>query len=210
MKHRWGSCPATTNPIESKVSLGGFRLLDGLSGSSHREENHVYFYTEVTVDSIREMVIDLREAAMEMQHTGLNLGIEPPPVHLHIHSDGGDLYAGLAGLDAINEIKERVPVHTHIEGAAASAATLLSCAGTHRTIGPNSFMLIHQLSSQFWGKYEESADWMENNKQLMETLTAFYVKHAELDDRQVKQILKKDLWFSAKKTRRLGLVDEIR
>ena len=60
--------------------------------------------------------------------------------------------------DLIKRIKS--PVHTHVEGLAASAATLLSIAGDHRTMTKNSMMLIHQpsLTIQSQLKFEDTRD----------------------------------------------------
>lgn len=182
---------------------------DSLSDPTRRK-NRLWFYSEVTPETIQAFVTQLHEAEVEALRMASELGVADIPVHVHIHSYGGDVFSGMAAMDAILETRKRVPVHTHIEGAAASAATLMSVAGTRRTIGQHSFILIHQISSSFWGKFEEWKDEMKNNDLLMKTVVDFYVEHARMDARHVRQVLKKDLWFDAKRAHRLGLVDEIR
>jgi ATP-dependent protease ClpP protease subunit len=205
-KRHWGS---GKGPLDD-IGLGGIKILDERGGGSHRSENHIYFYSDVDQESVSECVSHLREAAIEMRQMGIEYGIDPPPLHLHIQSDGGDVFAGMAALDAILEVRKHVPVHTHIEGSAASAATLMSVAGSHRTIGAHSFILIHQISSEFWGKYEEWKDEMRNNDLLMKTAVTFYEEYTRMQARNIRSVLKKDLWFDAKRALRLGLVDEIR
>ena len=61
----------------------------------------------------------------------------------------------------------KIPVVSIIEGAAASAAALISVMCDYRIIYENSYMLIHQLSSGTWGKMSELEDEMENLKELM-------------------------------------------
>ena len=51
-------------------------------------------------------------------------------------------------MDTIQTLKDSVDIITIIEGGCASAATLLSIVGTKRLITKNSFILIHQISSQ--------------------------------------------------------------
>ena len=196
-------------------SLGGPFKIEDLAGLSlgrgaSRSESHIYFYSDVTQDSIQELNTHLREGVVEMKQLGIEYGIDPPPLHLHIHSDGGDVFAGMAGLDTILELRQHVPIHTHIEGSAASAATLLSVAGNYRTIGANSFILIHPISSEFWGKYEEWKDEMRNHDLLMKTIVDFYASNTKMGLRKVKSALKKDLWFSADVAMECGLVDEVR
>ena len=69
---------------------------------------------------------------------------------------GGSVFAGLSIIDTI--ISNPIPVVSIVEGSAASAATLISVVCSERQIRPNSFMLIHQMSSGFWGKMEEIKD----------------------------------------------------
>jgi len=143
------------------------------------------------------------------QEQAIKFGLDKPaPVHLHIHSPGGEIFAGFAAADAI--LSSPVPVYTHIEGGAASAATLFSVCGARRTIGRNSFILIHQLSSLFWGKYEEMKDEMKNNDLLMGRVRQMYRDHTKLSPEVIEDILRHDLWYDASKALECGLVDEVR
>ena len=98
---------------------------------------------------------------------------------------------------------------TTIDGCAASAATLMSIVANRRLIHEHSFMLIHQLSSGMWGKYEELKDDMKNNNLLMKTIKDIYQKHTKIPKTKLNQILKHDLWLDAKTCLRYGLVDDI-
>lgn len=175
--------------------------------------NTVFFYKDVTQESVQTLVQALHESESRALRVALELNLllrhdaGPPPLHLHIHSYGGDLFAGFAAAEAVRT--SRVPIHTHVEGGAASAATIFSVMGAHRTIGENSFILIHQLSSGFWGKYEEWKDETQNNHLLMARLHALYAERTRLPKKKVEEILKRDLWFDAKKALKCGLVDEI-
>jgi len=178
------------------------------------DSNHVWFYKFVSQESVQEMVVAMHEAATNLlkaaETFNRNYGTEipPPPLHLHIHSYGGETFAGFAAADAI--LSCPVPVHTHIEGCAASAATIFSVMGAHRTIGPNSYALIHQISSVFWGKYEEFKDEMKNHDLVMGRLRGIYAEKSKLTKAEVNKILKHDLWFDPIKAVKAGLVDEIR
>ena len=73
----------------------------------------------------------------------------------------------------------------------------------------HSYMLIHQLSSGMWGKYEELKDDMENNENLMKVIKDIYIKHTNIPKRELDKILKHDLWWDAKTCLKYGLIDEI-
>ena len=70
-------------------------------------------------------------------------------------------------------------------------------------------MLIHQLTSSMWGKFEDFKDEMENLDMLMTKIKNIYKKSTTMSTRQITEILKRDKWFDAEKCVELGLVDEI-
>ena len=102
-------------------------------------------------------------------------------------------------------VKSKVPVHSIIDGCAASAATIMSVVAERRYMHKHSFMLIHQLSSGMWGNYEALKDSMENCDTLMETIRDIYVKNTKIPKKQLNDILKRDLWFDAETCLKYGL-----
>jgi ATP-dependent protease ClpP protease subunit len=117
------------------------------------------------------------------------------------------IVAGVAGMDYIRTLK--TPVHTVIDGFCASAATFLSIVGVHRQITKNSFMLIHQLSTSFWGKYEEFEDEKQNLDLMMGMLRRVYNEYTQIPKKELDKILKRDLMLNAEKCLKWGMVDEI-
>ncbi len=117
------------------------------------------------------------------------------------------MFAGFSSVDYI--LQSKVPVVTIVDGCAASAATIMSVVGTHRKINRNAFMLIHQLSSGMWGKYEELKDDMKNSDALMKRIKGIYEERTKIPKRKLNEILKHDLWWDAETCLKYGLVDEI-
>jgi ATP-dependent Clp endopeptidase proteolytic subunit ClpP len=169
-------------------------------------ENTVYFYGDVTESNALDLNSTLHAVDKKLAVSGQFLDVKPV-IKLHINSYGGSLFAGLATVDTIRGLNAEV--HSIIDGAAASAATIISCSCSKRSIGKYSKMLIHQLSSGMYGKYNELEDDMENNKHLMETIKAIYKEHTKVPMKKLSEILKHDLWFDSKTCKDLGLVDEI-
>jgi ATP-dependent Clp endopeptidase proteolytic subunit ClpP len=171
------------------------------------DDNHIYFYTDVTKESVLNLNKNLAKIEADMMHTGNVLGIPTPEIKLHINSPGGSLFDGLAAVDYVR--RSRAPVHSVIEGMAASAATLISVMAHKRSINKHSYMLIHQLSSGAIGKFEELMDDMENNKALMKAIKQIYLERTKIPENLLKDILKKDIYFDAKQCLKYGLVDQI-
>ena len=169
-------------------------------------ENNVYFYGDILETNALELNSTLYEIDKKLGVTSQFLDIKPH-INLRINSYGGSLFAGLATVDCIRNLN--CDVHSYVEGAAASAATIISTVCAKRFIGKYSKMLIHQLSSGAYGKYTELEDDMENNKHLMETIKTIYKEHTRLPMKKLDEILKRDLWFDSKTCLKHGLVDDI-
>ena len=169
--------------------------------------NRIYFYSEVTRPECLAFNKGVQALSDAMVATAHNYGVPVPPINMHINSYGGSVFAGLSSVDSI--LAAPCPTHSIVEGCAASAATIMSVVANKRSIRENSFMLIHQLSSGMWGKYEELKDDMRNNEVLMSTIKSIYTKHTQIPKKQLSDILKHDLWFDAKTCLEYGLVDEI-
>jgi ATP-dependent protease ClpP protease subunit len=170
------------------------------------EENHIYFHAEVDRGSVFEMIEHLRKCELKNIVNAHKLCIDDIPIYLHINSFGGSVFDAMTAIDAIQSCK--VPVYTIIEGSTASAGTLISIVGVKRFMRPNAHMLIHQLSSGFWGKMSELTDEFENNTLLMNKIKNLYKDYASIPRKDLAEILKHDLWWDYDKCKKCGLVDE--
>ena len=170
--------------------------------------NRVYYYSEVSRPKILVLNKSLKNLSDNLINQAQLLSLDDPAqIYLHINSFGGSVFAGLSAVDYIKS--SDVPVTTIVEGCAASAATLMSCVGAHRQMRSSAFMLIHQISSGLWGKYEELKDDMENCDLFMRIIKHIYDEHTKIPKKKLREILKHDLWFDAETCLEYGLIDEI-
>jgi len=170
--------------------------------------NHnIYFYSEVSRGKVLTLNKKIAQVGVKLANFSTSLEIPPVSIKLHINSFGGSVFAGFAAVDYIKN--SAVPVDTVINGCAASAATLMSIAGKNRYMHENSFMLIHQISSGMWGKYEEMKDDLKNSELLMKRIIAMYEEGTKIPKKQLARMLKHDLWWDAKTCLKYGLVDDI-
>ena len=170
-------------------------------------ENRIYFYSRIETEKILQLNRNILSMGINLQREASIQNREPANIYLHIQSYGGSIFAGMAGMDEI--IKCVVPVHTMIDGCCASAATFLSVCGKKRFINRHAYMLIHQLSSFMWGKYEEFKDEIQNLDKIMVMIKQVYKEYTEIPMSKLDEILKHDLWFDADQCKEYGLVDEI-
>lgn len=186
-----------------------------IGGGEYREpayletvDNKIYFYAEIYRDKVLQLNRKIRELnnSMSRQKDQLSLQ-EDIPIHLYINSFGGSIFSGFSAMDAL--IASKLPVITIVDGVCASAATFLSVVGTKRYITSHSYMLIHQLSSFHWGKYEEFKDNMKNLEKFMALIKGVYGKYTSMPEEKLEEILKHDIFLDAQECLEFKLVDEI-
>tara|TARA_R110002167_G_scaffold45083_2_gene135575 strand:+ start:3181 stop:3828 length:648 start_codon:yes stop_codon:yes gene_type:complete len=199
--------PTTYQPIV--ITQGGMDIPQQ-GGGIRVVENTIYFYDDVTEESMLELNKTLLEVDLKLQNTKNILGEDAftPIIHLHINTYGGSIFAAFSTVDAIRNLKSKV--YTYADGSVASAGTLLLAVGDKRFVGKHAHVLIHQLSSGFYGKFSEIEDEMYNLNNLMKLLKKFYKEHTKIPMKNLDTLLKKDIWMEADECVRLGIVDEIK
>lgn len=152
-----------------------------------RVRNEIYFYEDVTPQSVLELNTLLREAD--------NI-LDGFPIILYIHSDGGDLFSGLSAMDHVESCKK--PVYTVSDGLCCSAATFIFLGGSKRFVKKHSHMLIHQISSEGdWVRFEDMKDEMYNLQRLMDKVFTLYREYTNLPEKKLKRLMKKDVYLDA-------------
>lgn len=172
------------------------------------QTNQIYFYSDVTRESIYLLNRQLSEAEKQLRVVQIQYNLSVmPPIELFISSEGGEVYSSFTTVDRI--IASKIPVDTYVEGIAASAATLISVAGRRRYIRKNANMLIHQVSSSMWGNYAQFQDEIKNLDLVMSMIKKVYLKYTKLKEKELTELLKHDLCLSPEECIKYGLCDEI-
>lgn len=166
-----------------------------------RKNSSVYFYSDVNRASVAKLIKLLCEASECSVQNTPPLG--EPRVHLFIHSDGGDAYAGLSAMDHV--ACNPVEIITIADGFVASAASLILLGSDTRYIMPHAHVLIHQLRTGFIGKYDELRDEMQNSEGLMKSFRTIYKDKTTMDPRQIDALLCKELNLDADDCLRYGI-----
>ena len=209
MEKYWNTKAKDENEEKSNHTEGPFMMLGSADDSKVSVENNkIYFYAGVTRQDNLMLNKLLYSTGNKMASIkDLYQLQEAPKVYLHINSYGGSVFAGFGSVDYIRNCA--VPVVSVIDGCAASAATIMSVTAKERYMYEHAFMLIHQLSSGMWGKFEAMKDDMKNNEMLMEKIIRIYEEHTQIPKTKIKDILKRDLWWDARTCLKYGLVDDI-
>ena len=171
----------------------------------------VYFHCEVCETTVLELNMKLKKLALELNHKYLDLGINGrPEIRVWIRSDGGDLHSGLSAMDCIQSLRNTVKIRTIADGVCSSAATFILLGGRTRHMTENSYVLIHQLNMDgTWGKFEDFKDQMENLSQFMDRFKDIYMSETKIPERDLKKLLKRDVYMDANRCLEWGVVDSI-
>jgi ATP-dependent protease ClpP protease subunit len=92
-----------------------------------------------------------------------------------------------------------VPITTIIEGSVCSAASFIALGGKEIQMRPSAYVLIHQITSSFLGKYEEFNDEKETLDQLMKLLRSIYTKNTNIPEIVLNDMFKRDMYINADK-----------
>src|SRR5215204_6948525 len=130
-------------------------------------------------------------------------------ISMYINSPGGVVTSGLAMYDTMQFI--RPPVSTLCTGQAASAGSLLLCAGAKdmRFSLPNSRIMVHQPSGGFQGQATDIMLHAQEILNLKKRLNEIYVKHTGQTYQKIEDSLERDRFLTAEQAREFGLVDKV-
>jgi len=167
--------------------------------------NEIYYYEDIYKEQILELIHQVKKLTDELQYLSLRYNFSPN-INLHIYSNGGDAFMGLSIYDFIKNNK--IPIYTYINGNIASAATFMYLAGYKRFMSPNSTILIHQISTSFWGKFEDLKDECKNTTELMKIVKDLYSENTLMKKKQLDDILKRELFLNYTECQKLGFLKE--
>jgi ATP-dependent Clp protease protease subunit len=130
-------------------------------------------------------------------------------IHMYINSPGGLVTAGLAIYDTMQYV--RPPVQTFCIGQAASAASLLLCAGKkgERFALPNARVMVHQPSAAFYGQAADIARHAQEIVKLKRRLNEIYAKHTGQTVEAIEKMLDRDTYMTAEEAKNFGLLDKV-
>ena len=173
--------------------------------NNNRVNNNIYF----TGGLNDETCFKLTEALMHHRNQALSNDKYPPYINLFIQSPGGSLLPTLAVVDEIKNLG--IPVYTYIRGYAASAATLLSVAGTQRFMYKHSLAMIHgvKLQEQEVSSLTDIKDLNANVDTFMNIVKNIYLENTSMDEQLLEYLFYHDLWMNSTQALEHGLVDEI-
>jgi ATP-dependent protease ClpP protease subunit len=134
-------------------------------------------------------------------------GVQAKSITLHVNSPGGDVFDGIAILNALRQHPARVEVV--IDGLAASAASFIAMAGDSVVMAPNAMMMIHEASGVVFGNAEEMTEMAALLDKTSANIAQVYAQRAGGDPEDWRQAMRAETWYSDQEAVDAGLADAI-
>lgn len=131
------------------------------------------------------------------------------PIRMYINSPGGQVYAGMAIYDTMQQVE--CPVSTVAVGFTASFGTVLLTAGTQgmRYALPNATIHMHQPLGGAQGQASDIAIQAQEILRLRTRLNKILSHHTGQTEERIAQDTDRDIYMSAREAKEYGLVDEV-
>jgi ATP-dependent Clp protease protease subunit len=131
------------------------------------------------------------------------------PIQIYIQSPGGEVYAGLAIYDAIQQVA--APVSTVAVGRTASFGTVILTAGVSglRYALPNATIHMHQPLGGAQGQVTDMMIQVNEFMRLKEHITNIMVQHTGQDKETIERDMDRDFFLTAQQSQEYGLIDEV-
>lgn len=130
-------------------------------------------------------------------------------IQMYINSPGGEVYAGLAIYDAMQEIN--APVSTVAVGMAASFGTVVLAAGEAgmRHSLPHSTIHMHQPLGGIQGQVSDMQITVDHYQFLKQELIDIFVTHTGQDPARLEKDMDRDFFMNPQQALEYGLIDEV-
>lgn len=131
------------------------------------------------------------------------------PIRMYINSPGGQVYAGMAIYDTMQQVD--CPVSTVAVGFTASFGTILLAAGTKgmRYALPNATIHLHQPLGGARGQASDIAIQAQEILRLRTDLNKILGYHTGQPIERIQKDTDRDMYMTAEQAREYGLVDEV-
>jgi ATP-dependent protease ClpP protease subunit len=133
--------------------------------------------------------------------------ITAPAIDVHINSEGGEVWDGVAIHTAI--FTHPAHVTTHIDGLAASAASFIAMAGDDIRMARNATMMIHDGATLAWGNPAELQEVVDLLHKVSDNIADIYSQQAGGTPEEWRAKMTATTWYTGQEALTAGLVDSI-
>lgn len=128
-------------------------------------------------------------------------------IDLRLNSPGGSVFDGTAIANAI----ERHPatVTAHVDGLAASIASVIALAADKVVMAANALFMIHEPRGGAWGTREDMQKMADVLAKVTDVMVGVYGRRSALTDEEIRAAMAAETWYTAEEALEVGFADEV-
>lgn len=164
--------------------------------ASAADEADIYIYDEIGFCGVtaRQFVSDL-QALGDVSH-----------INLHINSPGGDVFEGIAIFNALKFHGAAITVH--IDGIAASMASVIAMVGNPVIMPENTMMMIHKPWGFAGGDANDMRDYADLLDKMESVLIPAYAEKTGKSAEEIAAMLEDETWMNGSECVAQGFADQ--
>lgn len=116
-------------------------------------------------------------------------------IDVRINSYGGDVFDGLAIYNAL--VRHPATITTHIDGIAASIASVIAMAGTDIRIAESGWLMIHDAWGMAIGNAADMRDMADKLDATSGSIANIYAARTGRSNDALRQYMRDEVWFDA-------------
>lgn len=191
---RWSAIEARAVHPPTKAGEGKSRMALRVENAADKAEVYVY-------DVIGDWGVSAMDIVGELRAVG-NV-----PIDLHINSEGGSVFDGLAIYNALASHSK--PITAYIDALAASAASFIAMAASRIVIAKNASMMIHDAIGLAYGNAADMRALADLLDESSDTIAEIYDDHAGNGVAHWRGLMKAETWYRGQAAVDAGLADEV-
>jgi ATP-dependent protease ClpP protease subunit len=184
------------NPTRDRVRafLGGKSKRPRIEAAAGSNEATVYVY-----DYIGWLGVEAEPFVRELA------ALQVDTIHVRINSPGGDVFDGRTIANALKH--HRAHVVCHVDGLAASIASIIAIAGDEVRMAEGSFMMVHNPWVFAIGDANDLRELAYTLDKIGASLRDSYVQRSGIDAGEIQRMMDEETWMDAAEAVALGFAD---
>lgn len=164
----------------------------------------LYIYGTITAYKWDDADVTAKQFADDLEALG-----DVDALDVFINSPGGSVFQGQAIYSILKRFGEKTPVHVHVDGLAASIASVIAMAGSTVTMPRNAMMMVHNPWSIAIGNAADFRKEADTLDRIRVALIEAYMSKVNITEDKLSELLDAETWLTAQECHDYGFCDEL-
>jgi ATP-dependent Clp protease, protease subunit len=133
--------------------------------------------------------------------------VTAPTINVRINSPGGDVFDGLAIYNALKRHPSRVVAH--VDGLAASIASVIALAADEVQIAQGAFFMIHNAWGMAVGDAGEMRKMAATLEKVNESIVGIYTRRTGKTDAEIRALMDTETWLNDDESVDIGFASAV-